>query len=236
MTATESPSPKKICTICRHENPLDQLFCPECKNYYNHKFCDSCGQPIPFDAIRCMHCDSGQGFRRFLKIPETTLSMLTALVAVFSLVFTQVSNYVHRNSETSVSFVSADTDFIYVDVLNSGRSSSILHTARVKFGNLQIADEILLPAGDDKTVIRKIVPANSESRLMFQAAGLVRRPPHAGEVPMLRDDVLATANTAEVILEIEVQESTGPIVKRTDKLSGFAIRKLLQNKLARWPS
>jgi len=161
------------------------------------------------------------------------LSLLTALVAVASLLVTQVTNVLNRHSNTSISFVGADPDFLYVDVLNSGRSKSTVHTATLKFGELQIAPARLVFTANEKADVRKIIPAEGEARLKLQVRGLAMQSVDPSRDAILRQSILAKMNDAPVTLEFEVQESDGRTAIRSDQFSGFEIATLIEKQLSR---
>jgi len=157
-----------------------------------------------------------------------TLSLLTTLVAIGTLFFTQISNIVHRNSNTSVSFVSADADYIYVDVTNTGKSKSLVRDAWLTFPTLEINKVLLVLAANERTDMRKVVPAEGDMRLKYQVTGLARN-----SDAVSRQDILNRMNDAEVALDVVIQESDGTAPVRSDHFLGLQMAPLIESKLAR---
>jgi len=192
-----------------------QLPCPSCGAEQGWKPCVACYNKIARKAKRCNECNSVQGWWRVIKIPETTLALLTALTAVVSTAITPITNLLNRHSNTVVTFVGADPNYLYADVTNSGRSNAVLRNFWLRFGELPFQDTQLLMVVTEKRDARRIVPANGELHLTF-------------EIPGLQSKIVEKRpSTCNVTLEVEVQESNGQQKLRSDVFNTSEIADLI---------
>jgi hypothetical protein len=237
MTAVKSaPNPEMTkCVICEREISKGTVECPHCKASQESTFCKVCYAKIPKLAKRCEHCHEYQFFwRRVVDIPQTTYTTLTALIAVIGLVITPASNYFNRHSNTKIAFVNADPDYIRADIFNSGRSSSIVRKASLQFPGVPIQAARLSLVLDEKGNVQRIVRAGGDVRLKLQVPGLQWADSAKGAN---RGDVLKKINGSEVVLDIDIEESTGPpAVPHTDTFPGYEIARLIEHKLPNPPS
>lgn len=212
------------CIVCESAidsgNAVDEalLQCKRCKAFQGWKPCVVCYSRIAKGAKRCKECDSLQSRWRFVKIPETTLAFLTALLAVFSLAITPIVNFFNRNSKTSVVFASSDPNYIYAEVLNRGRADSIVRKAWLRFGDLPYEDTRLLFATTDKREARRIVPAGGQVHLTFLLPGLQRK------------ETAPSPADPDVTLVLEVDESNG-CRETTDSFDVNEIRQMINERV-----
>jgi len=96
------------------------------------QYCRVCAFPMPWMAAKCTKCDSWTK-RRWLTMTQTTLSLLIALFSVLSTLAPQLTKLFSRNSETSISIVSAEKDDLVIAATNSGGRSSAVRDATIEF-------------------------------------------------------------------------------------------------------
>ncbi len=203
--------------------PYDVLECPQCK-YRNWRQCRICAKVMPRSAKRCNSCQSYRGFRRFLSFSGTILALLTALFSVLGNVIRESSNFVNRHSRTSISFLSADDNVVYVRAENTGRTPSTLGGFWLTFEDqLEIAEvRLVLTAGESR-----IVRGGSESRLGLEVRGLHPLP----GAKLTFDQIKARINNGTATVHVRVEESNG-VVNRSHTFEAVEIRDLINNKLS----
>lgn len=228
MSAEAPAAATKPCIWCGAALHPKAVYCRTCDSFQEDVRCASCRYPMPPEAHYCSRCKAGRGIRGWLNVPQMTLSLLGTLLALGSLLATQVWNVVHRNSNTAVSFISADADYLLVDIANGGRSKSVVRDARLKFGDLGIKDALLVLVADDRSATRKVVPAEGDVRLKYLVTGLELSSPAVS-----RQDVLNRMDDAVLELEIFVEESNGDTPPRVDHFQGVMIAPLIEHKLSR---
>lgn len=97
------------------------------KGESDNKFCKVCGESIKRSAIKCIHCESFQDFRRFLTFSNTMLALIIALISVIAAVSPIIKDiFVEKNSNILVKLQYVDRESIYLVASNLGeRDGSI---------------------------------------------------------------------------------------------------------------
>jgi hypothetical protein len=217
------------CRSCTTSIPASELRCSFCLTD-----CPTCGEPMPVKARRCNKCSCYRDIRRLIPMTSSVFSTITAMFAVFALLSTQYLNYLNRESKTSISFTGADTRVIYVHVANSGRKASTLRAYRLRFGGLPIETERLVLLNGDSREVKSVIPAGGEARIGLLVRGLTPgRKNQAGVERYSAEEIHRLTDTAQVTLEIDVEESNGSFV-RSVAFEGFQMRSLIQNKLSNY--
>jgi len=193
------------CIVCRAVITVDTVQCPECKGLQGWAPCKFCYKKIPEHAKRCEHCEMPQGWWRWPKIPETILALLTALTAVVGTAIAPILSCFNYNSRTSITFVSADPNYLFVDVFNAGNSRAAVRKAWLRFGEVPIMDAQLKFGMAPKREARRVIPAAGEVHLSFEVTGLDAKPQ------------AAPCHNNAVTLEMEIEESNG-LRRRSDTL------------------
>src|ERR1041384_5286666 len=120
---TEPPkeSQEVPCKACGEMTSVRGRICKHCKLPRTRlSTCVACKQPIPKGASFCNTCKIDQGWRRHISISNTTLALLVAVAGAISNAYTSISNYLDRESNTSISVTTANEESIAVFVSNSG--------------------------------------------------------------------------------------------------------------------
>lgn len=97
------------------------------------KKCMFCGEDINDAAIKCIHCDSFQNWRRFFGTSQVILSLLVALVSVSTVaVPIFVKALKSANSEISTTYLAGKVNRLYLLASNTGtRPGAISNVALV---------------------------------------------------------------------------------------------------------
>jgi hypothetical protein len=83
--------------------------------------CPICVEPIPLKAKLCKHCKSDLSWRRHISISNTTLALLTALIAVLGALGPTVKRlWLKDDSEISAVYVGRSNDQVAFLLSNSG--------------------------------------------------------------------------------------------------------------------
>ncbi len=61
--------------------------------------CVTCKEKINAKALKCIHCDSYQDWRKYLNITNTSLTLIIALISVITLSLPTLSNFVISKKE-----------------------------------------------------------------------------------------------------------------------------------------
>lgn len=229
--SAEAVEALRKCLSCASSIPKSAVVCPECGISRRRRECRTCGASMPMSARFCNQCKSYRDLRRFIPITSAAYSSITALVAVIALLMTHYANFQNRQSKTSISFAGTNDDsIIYVRVANTGGNSSVLRAYKLKFGKL--IDERQLILTGEPGEIRTVIPAGGEARIGLDVLGLVpaRKDPKQ-KARYSRDDVLENLQTEKATIEIEVEESNGPL-NRSVKFDAYQIATVIRNTLA----
>jgi hypothetical protein len=225
-TETEPQGPKQPCVLCKNPIPEGALRCNQCHSYQDGQKCGVCTQWMPATALRCDNCGSYRGWRKLTSVSTTLFAIISSVFSGLTVLLTLYSGYSHRNSNTSISFMSADQDVIYVLVSNTGKAKSTMRAYLLKFGELPIDEVKLVPLPGASSV----VPTEGESRIGLMVRGLSARFDPTRQMRFSRDEILPQVNTKSVTLEIDVDESNGRAV-RSDSFEAYQIRDLILHKL-----
>lgn len=219
---TEQLAPYLPCKACYAKLTDGVLFCKVC-NSWQGKQCVSCNRWLPVDAKRCDECEMyQQGLRRVFRLSETTLALITALIAVISPVVT-VALFLHdRPSNARFAVSGADDRHIYIKVWNTGRQSCTLVGYHLKLAGEFPIDDVELDLTDEdrkeeKDVVTSTTPVTIA--LVPSNPNWLPRPDHPeGYTP----DDFHQYEDRLVTLEIDVEESSG----LAHKSSHFPIKRI----------
>ena len=105
--------------------------------------CKVCLEPIHKGAIKCIHCDSFQNWRRFLNIGSGILSLLVALIAVLTVAVPIFkSTLTTKKPDVHFSLIKCESKTIHIMCSNLGNRSGILKEAKLRtFINDRETDE-----------------------------------------------------------------------------------------------
>ena len=135
----------KPCRYCGRENAVDNTHCKACKCALMVQPCTVCANPIPLGAEYCNGCKSYQDRRRYFGMSTIVLTILTALISVFTPAINALSNFLTRNSNTMMIVRDADETSVHVYFRDSGRQPSQLAKAQLIFGDLPLLSADLQP-------------------------------------------------------------------------------------------
>jgi hypothetical protein len=197
------------------------------------KPCTVCNQWMPKDATRCNACQSFQDHRRYVPTLTSVLPLLTAFASVCALALNQLTDYVNRNSSTSVIVARADANLLYVRASNTGRASSTLRRYTLDFGTkVPVETAPLELYGDDKLTSENVVAGGGQVNIRLLARGFTPRLRPDGTGRFSPEEIKNALDVNQVTLSVDVQESNG-LTPRTDIVDGSAVQKLVMNRLDR---
>ncbi|MBY5357247.1 hypothetical protein HFO94_27595 [Rhizobium leguminosarum] len=123
-------------------------------------------------ASLCTHCNTYQGYRRFLNISQTSLALLIALISVTGTLIPPLAKVLFRDSHLEKNLISIDqTGAIFV-VTNSGNMPGSVISAEVEFPlsegrstrlALPVAVQIIEPG---KSQLVKVTPSDAPALLV----------------------------------------------------------------------
>ena len=128
--------------------------------------CVVCKETIKHGASKCIHCDSHQGWRRYLDFSSVVLALFIALISVLGTVVPIFVRFFAVN-DADLQFAVQQSEYpgsIYLVVSNTGTRSGIVKTVFLQkiseptalnleydFGNFDHADKnLLISAGESK--------------------------------------------------------------------------------------
>lgn len=214
--AAPSPArPPKPCLKCKSETG-GEAKCPVCGALQpNAKPCRICRELINFDSKYCNTCKSYQGLFRYVSLSQTMVALLAAVLSLLLALIPQVDNFLRRESNTSFTVVGADSDAIYVRVMNSGRKPSIIRNCSLAIAGVKDSITLDLLNKDTHDAKNVIGPA-SEATVGLTATG-------TSSIPL---------DTTLVTLEMNIDESSGARVKREQ----FPAKRIREFFLGKKPS
>jgi hypothetical protein len=92
--------------------------------------CIACKEDIKIGAIRCVHCDSLQDWRRHFNIGTVVLSLLIALFSVITTLYQVIiSNIKPKYSEVYFEILKAEDQSLQIAAINKGNLAAIFRKA-----------------------------------------------------------------------------------------------------------
>jgi hypothetical protein len=216
--APEAPR-MRLCTTCGNIVRQDAKKCEHCNEVQYERQCAVCGANMPYRASYCNACKSYQNWRRHIGVSQTTLALLVALISMVTPMLKEISDFARRDSNTTVAFQSATEKEITVNVLNTGKSRSLLRRFRLVSGDHRILEDADLDvvANDSKlTVLR----ADDEMSIRLKPlTGLTAHKPY--------EELSDSLRNLEMTLVIDVQESTGIVELRRHTFPAVRIERFI---------
>lgn len=129
------------------------------------KKCFMCQSTIPFAAMKCTECDSYQGWRRFLGLSSSILTLLIALFSVLGLVVpVLLTTFDDKVAQLSVARAVIVEDKIEVALVNYGERSAYvssigIHTEAGLFRNFR---QTITKVNPDDIVLEEFSLTGSE--------------------------------------------------------------------------
>ena len=191
----------KPCKYCGRENAVDNTHCKSCKCALMVQPCTVCANPIPLGAEYCNGCKSYQDRRRYFGLSTIVLTILTALISVFTPAINALSNFLTRNSNTMMIVRDADETSVHVYFRDSGRQPSQLAKAQLIFGDLPLLSADLQPVEIGNTLIRPNEPVT----IVLRLTGALQRTRTVTD-----EEILQMIGTKKVKLRCTIAESNNP--------------------------
>lgn len=194
-----------------------------------HEPCSTCREPIRINAVRCVHCDAYQGWRRHISLSSTVLALLVALVSVTSAAVGSLTQALTPvRSDVQVKYLFADDFGVWLSATNSGSRAGIIAGGSIEFPpenhliNLPGIpyDPILLTPGETK-VFRVSIKRPIESKLKLALDDLLRRNPQRQAALSgwpIEGTVLATVRVYVRQFDNSVQAVKFPITVECDSV------------------
>jgi hypothetical protein len=223
-TVSDAPhdaTPKRRCVMCDTEIGSSARLCPSCKALQRETTeCTSCGELISIRALRCVHCNAFQDWRRYFAASSAVLSLLIALVSVTATLLPTIERFQTRHSRTSLAIAGSDDRSVRVVVVNAGRRPSLMRQASLQFIGLPV-EPVRLQVDDLAGVV---ISPDSHAIVRLFAPVVVST--------MARQQLLERLGDAQVLVRMEVVESDGTIRLLQATASARMLDTFIQNHLA----
>ena len=242
---------KQICIVCAEPLPPGALRCNECESFQIVRQCPACGLPTPRHGERCVHCKeyvdgrecricgasmrenarrcdeckSYQNWRRFFPSSDVTMARIIAFISIVTAIATPLVAYLANHSATHVRVLGVgkvgEEPTIRVQVANTGKRTSYVESARIRFTGIDAEDTDLEVQNPDKTLI---APGKHEV-IDFSISGVARLNDKT------KPEVLTqVSQDGRVTIEVTVAE-TGRTGKSFDAKPEYSIK---ADKLYDW--
>ena len=107
--------------------------------------CVVCKEPIAQDALKCIHCNSYQDWKRYIFFSNSVLALLIALVSVLTVAIPVLHNSFKSEEEfISISVVDVESDLILLAINSGTRPGVIKPTAKLTIFT-ENTDKFILP-------------------------------------------------------------------------------------------
>ena len=160
--------------------------------------CRLCAASMRPGAVKCTDCNAFNGWRRFFPASEVVLSLLIALFAVLSAAEPKVTDWLHRNSKTTVYLVGGEPDALIVHIANEGNQPSMIRAFHVCFVDMPLP-EITLNVDDANKVY--LIPKDHRFIKLYHSG--VPKPLGSAKT----DDVSKSIENGTIYLTVDVHES-----------------------------
>ena len=138
--------------------------------------CKACGEQIRRGAVKCIHCDSFQNWRRHLNLSTNVLAMLIALVSVTSATLPNAYKSLAKDdSELKVQLAGIEHSLVNLITTNTGTRSGVVWSCQL---NLQAEDgsewsatlepnfhSMIVQPGGTQAVVFQVPPVDIEKLL-----------------------------------------------------------------------
>jgi hypothetical protein len=199
---------KKPCRDCLRDIDVTARRCEFCKCRQVFRPCVVCGSGIRKGSRYCNTCKSYQDVRQHFGVSTTFLSILTTLIAVLTPALHAVTDFLNRNSNTSMIVTDVDEKGVYVQFRNSGGHFSQLAKAQLIFDDSVPLKPALLQQTEIGNVL--IRPNEPLSVVLRLSAGLERT------VNLTDPEILDRIRKKRVKLRCFIAESNNPDHKLDD--------------------
>lgn len=140
------------------------------------KKCLVCGKDIEDSAIKCVHCDSFQNWRRFFGTSQQViLSLLVALISVTTVaVPILIEELTPQKSAISITYLSSEVHLVSVLAVNTGTRPGVISGAALiiegkKYTINLIRGPVIIKPGD---TVKLVLQTNAVTATYYAALGL----------------------------------------------------------------